>query len=215
MQSDESFGGCRNVSGREEALDGLFELILPRVLGVHEGAPKREQKVRVGLADRPDCERRPVEARGFARRGERPCSIAGLVERLCGRRTQVVHRQPRRGAVLDRTPQVVGEHLGAVLGPIAGQRRDPVGRATVLSRTVGTWNLAVGGVADECVDERVLPRTLHGRLPLAPHEFLAFEGEQPRLERPRLLVAHCRQTIGPEDLAEHGCRVEEPLLVVR
>ena len=51
---------------------------------------------------------------------------------------------------------MVGEHLGVVLGAVAGERTDPLRDATVLLGPLGARDLAVGDVTDERVEERVL-----------------------------------------------------------
>ena len=51
---------------------------------------------------------------------------------------------------------VVGEHLGEVLGAVAGEGGEPLGCAPVLLRPLRPRDLAVGDVADQGVEEGVL-----------------------------------------------------------
>lgn len=88
-------------------------------------------------------------------------------------------------AVLERLHEVVGEHLGPVLGAIRTERVDPVGGAQVRLRAGGARRLAVRAVADEDVQEGVLPGAGNCRSGLAADELLSLERKDlvPALEQ--------------------------------
>jgi hypothetical protein len=99
---------------------------------------------------------------------------------------------------------VVGEQLGAVLGPIRRDGLQPLGRPPVLVRPRRPRQLPVGHITDQHVAEGVLMLPSHRRVALPAQERSSVEGVQTHLERERLTLGHGRQCPQPADRAEHS-----------
>ena len=93
---------------------------------------------------------------------------------------------------------MVGEQLCAVLGPVAGQPLEPLGRPSVPIGPRRPGELRIGDVADQHVPEGVLALPVHLAAALAAQELLALQGVQPLLEH-RLLLGGQGVQAGRDD----------------
>src|SRR5207302_3577726 len=106
---------------------------------------------------------------------ERERALCSLRERPARRRAERRRVEPGRLREGERLVVVVGEHLGVVLGAVAGEGGEPLRRPPVLLRPLRARDLAVGDVADECVEERVLRLAGDRGTAVAADELLPFE----------------------------------------
>ena len=95
---------------------------------------------------------------------------------------QLAEPAARRPRELERAQVVVREHLGEVLGAVAGQALDPLGGEPVRVGAPRARDLRVGDVADEDVAEDEGGLAGDRGAALAAHELLALEraGGPPR-----------------------------------
>jgi hypothetical protein len=96
-------------------------------------------------------------------------AVTGHDQVAAGRLLQALRLLSRAGGAgeLERLTIVVREQLRAILGSVLREQLDPLGGEAVLLRSGRARNRAVGDVADEDVQERVLALALDGRAPLA------------------------------------------------
>ena len=161
----------------------------------------------------PEVERGLVIAQSRAEGIQGTRSVAGLTQGEPGRGLERHGLLSRRPSELQGAEVVVGEHLGMVLG--SAERIDPFRGQTVLLGPRGAWDLAIRNVADKEVAEGVLQLPCNGRTALPAHELLPLEGVQAALRRLALDVAHRADRSEPEELAEHGSRLKQGLLLAR
>jgi hypothetical protein len=120
----------------------------------------------------------------------------------------------RRSRELERLAVVMCQQLGAILRAVVRERFQPLGGQPVLLGPARSWNRAVGDVADEHVQERVLALALDRRPPFPAQEVSAREPLQPLLESPAVGVRDRRHGAGPKHLSD-DCGVLDQLLVFR
>ena len=97
----------------------------------------------------------------------------------------------------------------------AGHLLDPVGRGLVLGSSCAARNLAVGDVTNQGVPERVLSLTFDRRRPCRPQKLLAGQLMEALADVLTTALADRLEGSGPEDLADDGSILEEPLAVRR
>jgi len=131
-------------------------------------------------------------------RVQREGPLRTLGERPSRRLSQGGCLDPRRLGEGQRFPVMVGEHLGVILGAVAGEGREPLRRAPMLPRPLRAGDLAVRDVSHERVQERVLRFPADRGAAVTADELLPPE----RVED---LLIRARQCTGPEDFADHGC----------
>ena len=139
---------------------------------------------------------------------ERERALSAFGERLPRRLAERGRVEPGGLGEGERLVVVVGEHLGVVLGAVAGEGREPFRGAPVLLRPLRARDLAVGDVADERVEEGVLRLAGDRGAAVAADELLPLERVQDALVR-------ARQRARPEDLADHRRVLQERLLLRR
>ena len=138
--------------------------------------------------------------RGRCERIERARPVAGGSECKASPLLERRIRFAGRSRVLERLQIVVCEYLGVLL--LAAERGHPLCSGAMLLGPRGPRDLAVGDVADEQVEERVLALALDRRPSLATEEVLARERVQALLDRGPITTVHLRDGSRPEDLAE-------------
>src|SRR6266536_5042356 len=102
-------------------------------------AGEREPEKQPGVLTiilRPELERRRVEAHGLIERVQREGALPGLAKGKASALREGCRVLARAACELERRQVVVGEHLGAVFGPVRGQRLEPLGRQPVLLRAL-------------------------------------------------------------------------------
>jgi hypothetical protein len=160
------------VAGSTQGVGGLGEQLGPGQLGVHAGLAEAEQPPRAGrVAGLGQLQGAGVEAGRGVEGVQGGGPVAGLPERDPGPPGQ--HGRvllTGRPGELQRPRVVVGEQLGPVLGPVRGERGDPLGGPAVLVGPGGPGDLAVGDVAEQDVPEAVLGLPRHRRAALRGQE---------------------------------------------
>ena len=208
--------GIVGVAEDEERLAGVLQLVGSGLLGAKPGLAELEQQRRPrGVVGRGHFEGRLEELRGRRMSPERRGAAARLHRRPPGALLELGGRLLRRPCKLQSREVVVGHELRPVVGAVAGDRLEPLRGALVLRRPAGTRELAVRHVADEDVPEGVLVFVRDRGATLAADELLALERVQPFLDEGSRDGRDVSEGACPEDLAEHGCVVEQGLLVRR
>ena len=110
---------------------------------------------------------------------------------------------------------MVGEHVGQVLGPLAGLALEPGGGGAVAGGAGGAGDLPVADVPDQQVPEAVLGLALHRARAGRADELLAGELVQRQLDLARVAVSHLRHGARPEELAHDGGVLQQALALRR
>ena len=93
---------------------------------------------------------------------------------------------------------------------------EPASREEMLVDAAAAGDLTVRDVPEQQMEERVLRLLRDRRLPLPAHELLALESMQASLElRPFGAAVQGGDGTGPEDLADHGCVLDDALFLGR
>ena len=115
----------------------------------------------------------------------------------------------------ERLGRVMSQEVGVVGHAFAGHLLEPVGSSLVLGGPRTTRDLAVGDVADQRVPERVFGLTFDRRQPCRAQELLAGQLMEALADVLATALAHRLECSRPEDLADDGSVLEQPLAVRR
>ncbi len=203
------FGRVTLVTLGKEAVAGAFEQ--PRVVVAYRPRRIGDEKLQrraLGCVLRGQRERLVTELDRGKVRVEPVRALRGLCEGAARRLAQRAPVDPGRLGECERLAVVVGQHLGMVIGAIAGEGRQPLCRPAVLVRPLRTRDLAVGDVPDERVEEGVLRLAGDRRAAVSADELLPLEAVQDALLR-------SGQRARPEDLADHRGVLQERFVLRR
>ncbi len=141
-QEDDRLRRALAVAPGEEGVPRVREDVGAGRLGVEEGLAVAEEQLRpFGVVFGQQVEGAAIEAHRSRERVEPRHPVACLAERETGALGKRFRSLPGRTRKVERGQVVVGEHLGAVLGPLRVQGLDPLGREPCFSprRPRGIW----------------------------------------------------------------------------